>query len=130
MDATRKIQVGIHGLSLEHKSMCPGNWVHITRRLLFLSQDRFLAVIRPRFFPGTDDPVQVIPAGLGPDFKIIHQSEIPVIAHDTDPPVIIFRIVPLFFVCGFCKRLHFVEISIPYFTGECNLIPVLFFPEG
>ena len=30
MDATRKIQVGIHGLSLDHKSMCPGNWVHIT----------------------------------------------------------------------------------------------------
>ena len=29
MDATRKIQVGIHGLSLDHKSMCPGNWVHI-----------------------------------------------------------------------------------------------------
>ena len=29
MDATRKIQDGIHGLSLDHKSMCPGIWVHI-----------------------------------------------------------------------------------------------------
>ena len=31
MDATRKIQVGIHGLSLDHNSMCPGNWVHINK---------------------------------------------------------------------------------------------------
>ena len=36
MDATRKIQVGIHGLSLDHKSMCPGNWVHIRTASLFL----------------------------------------------------------------------------------------------
>ena len=38
MDATRKIQVGIHGLSLEHKSMCPGNWVHIKYVLLHLDE--------------------------------------------------------------------------------------------
>lgn len=29
MDATRKIQDGIHELSLGHESMCPGNWGHI-----------------------------------------------------------------------------------------------------
>ena len=39
MDATRKIQVGIHGLSLDHNSMCPGNWVHIMNRLPFLYAD-------------------------------------------------------------------------------------------
>ena len=30
MDATCKVQNGIHLLSLGHKSMCPGNWVHIS----------------------------------------------------------------------------------------------------
>ena len=29
MDASRKIQDGIHELSIDHKSMCPGIWVHI-----------------------------------------------------------------------------------------------------
>ena len=30
MDASCKIQGSIHVLCLVHKSMCPGNWVHIT----------------------------------------------------------------------------------------------------
>ena len=38
MDATRKVQVGIHGLSLDHKSMCPGNWVPIKMQFLFCSE--------------------------------------------------------------------------------------------